>query len=232
MAVRGRSWGGKRAGAGRKRRGKPSVAHGMRPPHEAEHPLHITLRVLPNVPNLRKKRAFQAVKQALSLANSKGRHRHAFRITHYSVQSNHLHLIAEASDERKLSRGMQGLAVRIARRVNIAVARRGTVFESRYHARPLFTPREVRTALAYVLLNERRHLAANLGHTLPAWYFDPCSSAREFDGWRPYHGLSPPPRDPRDVTAPPQSRLLRSLWRRHGLIKPDEVPGISKPPIN
>ena len=204
----------------------------MRPPHEPEHPLHITLRVLPHVPNLRAKRAFKAVKHALRLANSKGRHRHGFRITHYSVQSNHLHLIAEASDERKLSRGMQGLAVRIARRLNIAVGRRGTVFESRYHARPLLTPREVRIALAYVLLNERRHLAANLGLTLPAWYFDPCSSALEFDGWRPYHGLSPPPSAPRDVTARPQSRLLRSLWRRHGLIKPDEVPGISKPPSN
>jgi REP element-mobilizing transposase RayT len=202
----------------------------MRPPHESEYPLHITLRVLPDVPNLRKKRAFSAVKQALRLANSKGRHRHAFRITHYSIQSNHLHLIAEASDEQKLSRGMQGLAVRIARRLNIAVARRGTVFESRYHARPLFTPREVRIALAYVLLNERRHLAANLDRTLPAWYFDPCSSAREFDGWRPYHGLSPPPPATRDVTATPQSRLLRSLWRRHGLIKPDEVPGTGQPP--
>jgi REP element-mobilizing transposase RayT len=197
-----------------------------------EHPLHITLRVLPHVPNLRAQHAFRAVKHAIRLANSKGRHRHTFRITHYSVQSNHLHLIAEANDERKLSRGMQGLAVRIARRFNIAVGRRGTVFESRYHARPLLTPRQVRTALAYVLLNERRHLAANLGRTLPAWYFDPCSSAREFDGWRPYHGLSPPPHGPRDVTATPQTQLLRSLWRRHGLIKPDEVPGLSQPPSN
>jgi REP element-mobilizing transposase RayT len=233
MAVRGRrrrNWGGRRPGAGRKRGGKPSVAHVARPPHEAEHPLHVTLRVLPHVPNLREKSAFKAIEHAVRLANRKGRHRHAFRITHYSVQNNHLHLIAEANDELKLSRGMQGLAVRIARRLNIAVGRRGTVFESRYHARPLFTPRQVRVAIAYVLLNERRHLAANLGRTLPAWYFDPCSSAREFDGWRPYHGLSPPPHAPRDVTAPPQSRLLRSLWRRHGLIKPDEVPGISTPP--
>lgn len=223
-----RSWGGRRQGAGRKRHGKPTVPHVTRPAHERQHPLHVTLRVLPGVPNLRAKRAFRAVKQALRLANSKGRHRRSFRITHYSVQSNHLHLIAEANDERKLSRGMQGLAVRIARRLNIAVARLGTVFASRYHARTLRSPRDVRNTLAYVLLNERRHLAAGLGLTLPPWYFDPCSSAREFDGWRAIHGLDPPAPPVRDVTAAPQSPLLTWRWRRHGLITPDEVPGRSK----
>jgi REP element-mobilizing transposase RayT len=31
-----------------------------------------------------------------------------FRVVHFSIQSNHLHLIVEATDEQSLSRGMQG----------------------------------------------------------------------------------------------------------------------------
>lgn len=220
-----RTWGGRRAGAGRPRRSKQSVAHAVRPAHSRHHPLHITLRVLAGVPNLRSKRAFKIVKKALGLANTHGKHHEHFYVTHYSVQSNHLHLVAEAADRERLSRGVQGLAIRVARRLNRALDRRGPVFAERYHARTLRTPREVRHALAYVLLNERHHLEAERGLTLPPWYFDPCSSAGEFDGWRPLHGLDPPPSPRRDVTAPARSFLLARLWRRHGLITPDEVPG-------
>jgi len=47
-----------------------------------------------------------------------GKERFGFRLVHFSVQSNHMHLIAEAEDARSLSRGMQALGVRIARAVN------------------------------------------------------------------------------------------------------------------
>jgi REP element-mobilizing transposase RayT len=225
LAFAFRKWGGVRRGAGRKRRGKRRVSHGARPGHSRHHPLHITLRVVDGLPSLRGKRAFQCIKRAFALANTQGKHREDFRVTHFSVQGNHAHLIAEASDRLHLSRGMQGLAIRVAKRVHRALERRGAVFAERFHARVLRTPREVRHALAYVLLNERRHLKAERGLTLPPWYFDPCSSAREFDGWRPVYGLAPPPEPVRDVTALPHAFLLRSLWRRHGLIVPDEVPG-------
>lgn len=220
-----RTWGGRRPGAGRPRRSKQSVPHEVRPEHSRHHPLHITLRVREGVPNLRGKLAYKVIKKAFGLANVRGKHHEHFRVTHYSVQSNHVHLVAEASNRERLSRGVQGLAVRIARRFNRALERRGPLFSERYHARALRTPREVRHALAYVLLNERRHLQAERGLTLPPWYFDPCSSAAEFDGWRSIHGLNPPPAPIRDVTVPPHSYLLRHLWRRHGLITPDEVPG-------
>jgi REP element-mobilizing transposase RayT len=201
------------------------VSHATRPWHFEQHPLHITLKVRRGVPSLRAKRTFKIVQQALRLANSKGRHRFHFRVTHYSVQGNHVHLIAEASDANRLSRGVQGLAVRIARRLNLALGRRGSVFSRRYHARSLRSARQVRNALAYVLLNEQRHLAAARGLTLPPWYFDSCSSAHEFDGWRPIYGLEPPPIAHRDITVAAQTVLLRSSWRKHGLISPDEVPG-------
>ena len=61
-----------------------------------------------------------------------------------------LHLVAESSDERALSRGMTGLAVRIARGLNRLWRRVGEVFPDRYHARILATPRAVRVALLYV----------------------------------------------------------------------------------
>jgi REP element-mobilizing transposase RayT len=208
---------------------RESVRHARRPPHFERFPLHITLRVLRGVPSLRSAPWFKVVKRALKLANARGRHRSEFRITHYSVQGNHLHLVAEASDADRLSRGMQGLAVRIARRLNRALGRRGRLFAERFYARALVTPREIRNVLAYVLLNEQRHLSAGRGLTLPPWYFDACSSAAEFDGWRRIAGLRPPPTPRRDVTVAPHSALLQSLWRQHGLIGPDEIPGRHSP---
>jgi hypothetical protein len=190
--------------------------------------LHVTLRVVDGLPSLRSKVAFKVVKKALALAKTRAKHREDFRVTHYSVQGNHVHLVADATDARRVSRGVQGLAIRVARRLNLALGRKGRVFAERYHSRPLKTPREVRHALAYVLLNERRHLAKERGLSLPPWYFDPCSSAVEFDGWRPHVGLPLPPLVKPDVTAPARTFLLRRLWRRYGLIAPDEVPSGSR----
>ncbi|MGZ6142405.1 MAG: transposase, partial [Myxococcales bacterium] len=82
-----------------------------------------------------------------------GGQRTKFRVVHYSVQGNHIHLVVEASDELALSRGMQGLAVRIARAVNRAASRKGRLFADHYFARELKTPAEVRRAVRYVLDN-------------------------------------------------------------------------------
>jgi hypothetical protein len=131
--------------------------------------------------------------------------------------SNHLHLIVEAKNRRALSRGMQGLLVRIARALNKLWDRRGSVFADRYHDRILKTPREVRVALAYVLRNAARHGLRFVG-------VDPFSSGQRFDGWeeRPPRGLADlaPP-----LLAKARSFLLRAGWRRHQLIRFTEVPG-------
>jgi len=96
---------------------------------------------------------FSAVRKALA----EGKQHFGFSLVHFSVQRDHLHLIAEASDRRALSRGIQGLSIRVARAVNRQLARKGRLFSDRYHARALKTPREVRFALRYVLLNARKH---------------------------------------------------------------------------
>jgi len=87
------------------------------------------------VPSLREQVVFQAVRSAFARAS-----RRAFRLVHYSVQTNQVHVIVEASDTERLSRGVQGLANRLVRRINGALRtarglRRGKVWKDRYHAR-------------------------------------------------------------------------------------------------
>src|ERR1700689_4807196 len=96
-------------------------------------------------------------------------------VVHFSIQSNHLHLIVEAANENALSRGMQGLSIRMARGAHRALGHGGTVFSDRYHAHQLETPRETWAALLYVLQNWAKHG--------PGGAFDPHSSAFWFDGW-------------------------------------------------
>ncbi len=148
------TWGGKRAGAGRKRKSLlRRVSHQRRPEHAARFPLHVVLRARQEAPGLRREQVFRAVRAALVA----GAARAGFRLVHFSVQGNHLHLVVEAVDKLSLSRGMQGLAVRIARAVNGAADRRGRVFADHYFARELKTPAEVRRAVRYVLDNSRLH---------------------------------------------------------------------------
>jgi REP element-mobilizing transposase RayT len=177
------------------------------------------------LPNLRSRRAFRVVREALGAARAG-----EARVCQYSVQSNHLHLVVEASDKAALSRGMQGLSIRLAKRLNRLFRRRGRVFADRFHMRSLKTPLEVRRALAYVLNNYRHHADAR-GPLLPLSFRDPCSSAAWFDGWDPEWIHPPPDRralqdelpqlEPGIVSA--RSFLLRRAWRRHGLLRPFDV---------
>src|SRR6185295_11134977 len=167
-------WGGRRRGAGRKLTPgrRPGVPHRARPRHAAAHPVHVTLRTVAAVRCLRSSRVYPAVRRALTAAS------HAnFRVIQFSVQDDHVHLIAEAEQARTLSGGVRGLAIRLARAVNRVLGRRGRVWGDRYHARALTTPRAVRHALVYVLMNFRKHQDAGTE-------FDPCSSAAWFAGWR------------------------------------------------
>jgi len=229
-----RTWGGARPGAGRKPNGKRAgVPHVGRQPFGRGQPLHITVRLREGLPSLRTRHAGRA----LFAAFAKAREHLGLRITHFSVQANHLHLLGEAPDRRTLSRAMQGLGIRIARCVNRVLVRRGSVLADRYHARALKTPLEVRRAILYVLNNYRRHLA-QAGARAPWDWVDPFSSADHFDGFRPLSQTGIPPfsrpraefslgRDPPVALA--RSWLLGTGWRRRGLIAVDECPG-PKPP--
>lgn len=225
-----RTWGGARPGAGRPRTGR-RVSHSKRERVSYHVPLHVTLRVVRGLPNLRTKRALRVVREALRAAR-----RGDAQVVQYSLQSNHLHLIVEASSARSLAERMQALSIRLAKRLNRLFGRRGRVFDDRFHSRLLKTPLEVRRALAYVLNNYRRHADVK-GPKLPLLFRDPFSSAAWFDGWAPDWVRAPP--DPRALTdpltgcdpgvAPARSFLLRRGWRRHGLMLPCEVAGGAAP---
>ena len=160
-----------------------------------------------------------------------GGHRDDFRVVHFNVLGNHLHLIIEAAGAPALARGMLGLNVRLARRINAVLGRTGSLLAQRYHARVLRTPREVRNAIRYVLLNGRHH-AAERGQVLARGWLDPFSSALWFDGWRDAFRTDAPwlralARTP-CPTAPPRTWLLTGGWRRGGGPIPiDDVPGPS-----
>ena len=154
LTLRQRGRGGARRNAGRKRGTR--VSHHRRDKLAARFPVHATLRVLPEVWNLRGRRCFRS----LCGAFAGGRARGGFRLVHFSVQGNHVHLVVEASDERALARGMQGLAIRMAKGLNREMKRGGPVFADRYHAHILRSLAEVRNAVAYVLGNFVHHLRA------------------------------------------------------------------------
>jgi putative transposase len=197
----GGTWGGARPGAGRKRSGGGAgPSHLPRAGHDARHPVHVTLRASPSVPSLRTKATFSVLARAINASI-----RVSFRVTHFSVQMDHLHLIVEADSSAALRRGLQGLTIRCAKAINRSIGRAGRVWSHRYHTHSLDSPTEVRRAVAYVLLNFRKHLRAAAG-------VDPRSSGVWFDGWTDPLPMPPTPR----LVALSHTWLGAVGWRRAG----------------
>ncbi|TMA74991.1 MAG: hypothetical protein E6J67_10335 [Deltaproteobacteria bacterium] len=181
--------GGKRKGAGRKLKApRPKVSHKARAQFDHAAVVLVTLHVATGVWNLRSKRCFGVIEQCFADA----RERFGLRIVEFSVLGNHLHLLVEADSSLALSRGMQGLAVRIAKALNHIMRRRGSVFEDHYHSRLLRSPTELVSAIAYVVGNHEHHYGPSRG-------VDPYSSLAC---------------DPARVLAKPLTWLIRTGWRR------------------
>ena len=225
VRARSNNWGGARSGAGRKPSlGRRRVEHRRRGFHASCHPLHVVLRS--KFRPLRSQFVFPTIRRALARAT---RARSDFRVVQFSVQHDHLHLIVEASGPVALSRGMQGLAIRVARAINRLTFRRGKFWSDRFFSRALTSPRTVRNALAYVLNNFRKHRVARTTR------IDPYSSAPYFQGFRDLsgvapchlpasrslplspHGLSPPVAVDVPVS-PARTWLARRGWQRGGAI--------------
>jgi putative transposase len=177
------------------------MAHRRRGEHDRRLPVHLTMRGCTGLPSFRAPRVFAAIREALAAASGDG-----FRVIQFSVQSDHLHLIAEADDRNALSSGTRGLAIRAARAINRVAHRQGRVWADRYHVRELTTPRETRHALVYVLFNFKKH------HPADPTRIDPCSSAPWFNDFR-----EPIPRliEPAPVHRP-KTWLARVGWQKAG----------------
>jgi REP element-mobilizing transposase RayT len=181
-------------------------------------PAHVTVRVQRDVPSLRSRRFLSEFQSRMRAGCERGE----FRVCHYSIQHDHVHFVVESAGKDALGRGMKSIGIRLARTVNRVFGRTGSVLFGRYHLRVLRTPREVRNALAYVLLNARRHWRKRHG-VAPPVALDLASSAAWFDGWK----RSPPKGEAASPTPVARARswLLREGWRRYGLVDPAEVPG-------
>jgi REP element-mobilizing transposase RayT len=99
-----------------------------------------------------------------------------FRLVHFAVLGDHIHLIAEVDSAARLSKAVQKITISLARLLNLdgvrtaggTLARTGTplrerrgwigkVFKDRYHVHHLVSPSEMTAALNYVLHNARQH---------------------------------------------------------------------------
>jgi REP element-mobilizing transposase RayT len=223
--------GGKRRGAGRPPKGaRAGSPHKERPFLHARYPVHVTLRVVAAAGNLRRRCAYQAVREA-TLTTAR---REDFRIIHLSIQRTHVHLLVEARDKAALASGMQGFQISAAKHLNAAISknkpgprRRGTVFPDRYHAEIITSPRQARHALSYVMCNFRKHEEDHV-EPMSVWTIDWFSSGISFPGWAEYGDAfflwrGPATYDPL-VVYQPSTWLLREGWKKAGAISYRDIP--------
>lgn len=178
------------------------------------------------VPSLRSQLGMRIVRKVVEKQKRRA-YKDGFQIVEHSLQKDHLHLIVEGTDKTSdaaatsaLRSGIAGFATSFARRLNNALGRRGKVWADRHHRRDITTPTEMRSVLAYVLLNHKKH-----GHRIPMEdAVDPYSSASSFEGWtKPVVARSETEPWPRP---PPRTWMLRVGWieRGGGLLDPNEEP--------
>jgi REP element-mobilizing transposase RayT len=214
---------------GRKRAEFGRTPHRARQVHNGRHPVHVTLRARQGLPSFR-----QQVIHALILrifnAQQKRAYGGAFQVVHFSIQSNHIHMIVEAEGgptplagtrrKNPLRSGVSGFLIAFARKLNRLLHRQGRVWDDRYHRHDLATPSEVKRGLRYVINNARKHGVVHIGYGA----FDLYSSAQDFDGWvEPLldYVQEPEPWSKRT----PRTWLLAKGWKRCGLLRLDETPG-------
>jgi REP element-mobilizing transposase RayT len=208
-------WGGKRRGAGRKPAGpRARVSHAKRPEHKARHPVHVTLRAKAGLPSFRQQRIYALIAQVIR-DQRRRRYKDVFRVVHFSIQSNHLHLIIEAdttAGSHPLRSGVSGLAIAIARRLNAMLKRKGKVWDDRFHRHDLTTPTETRRCLAYVFDNYVHHGERTFGEGV----LDAYSTAWLFEGWDKPHVLFSDEDRWRWPVCPAKTWLLTKGYAYHG----------------
>jgi REP element-mobilizing transposase RayT len=218
-----------RRGAGRKPSGpRAGSPHRKRPVIKPSHALHVVIRVVSQVGNMRRRSLYKAMRDATITAALRER----IRIVHVSIQRTHVHLLVEAEDATALARGMQGFQISAARNINTALGkgcqrRRGRVFSDRYHLTVITSPTQARHAIGYVLANWRKHGEDRDG-LASTWLVDPFSSGILFPDWQELEGRAVmwPWRDTYDplMVRRPQGWLLRAAWKLRGTISARAVP--------
>lgn len=141
--------GGRRPKSGRKRKHSKGVAHREREPVTHRTPVHINFKVKTYIRN---KDCLKILSKAIRNGRKMG-----LRIIHFSLQSNHIHLIIEPTSNDVLTRGMRSLTITFAKRVQKLKNLTGGIQLERYHLHVLKTLQEARNAVNYVVFNEQKH---------------------------------------------------------------------------
>jgi len=145
-------------------------------------------RIQRGLPSLRTPRALRRLERAFRL----GKERDGFALIHYSIQQDHLHLMVEVKNRRKLSKGLQALGIRLAKSLNAFWHRRkGNVFAERYFAAALEGWRQIWRTIRYVVNNGRKH-----GTWRKPRQADPYSSGPWYWPWRDSDNCRPLRRSP------------------------------------
>lgn len=136
--------GGRRVGAGRRRIHSNGVSHRVREKVSHRTPLHINFKYKAQIRN---KDSLRILKRAILNAR-----KHGLRVVHFSLQSNHVHLIIEAPNNLILTKGMRSLTVTMAMGL-----KKGRIQLERYHLHVLKSLRETKNAVEYVCFNKQKH---------------------------------------------------------------------------
>jgi REP element-mobilizing transposase RayT len=201
-------WGGKRKGAGRPNR-SGTASHTKRARIDFRKPLHITMRLKDQSVNLRTKAIFNSFVHAFRKAQVFG-----FHVIHFSLLSNHVHMVVEAKDNDCLERGTKSLHGRMGK--ILAKLSKGPAWHGRFHMHVLKTPTEVNRALKYVLLNYSKHdrILEHLDRFSSGRVFREWKSLLDINGLMKWQ-LDVPPLEPEDLgLSPPRSWLCRVGWLR------------------
>lgn len=137
-------WGGRRPGSGRQRKKSKGVSHSVRERVTAKNPLHINFKFRTHIRN---KDSLRVLKRAIKNAGT-----HGLRVVHFSMQSNHIHLIVESTSNEVLTRGMRSLTITFAKGL-----KKGSIQIERYHLHVLRSLKETKNAVHYVLFNQQKH---------------------------------------------------------------------------
>jgi REP element-mobilizing transposase RayT len=136
--------GGRRPGAGRKRIHSKGVSHLKRETVSKRSPQHINFKFKSFIRN---KDCLKLLKRSIQNAQKMG-----LKVIHFSLQSNHVHLITEAENNEVLTKGMRSLTITFSKGL-----KRGSVQIERYHLHVLKSLREAKHGIMYVLFNEQKH---------------------------------------------------------------------------
>ena len=159
-------------GPGRPKTGTTRMAHAKRPELGENTAVHVTMKCTRKVPNLRHRKKYALVRRAFAKVQKVA----GFRLVHFAVLGDHVHMLCEADSARHLSKGIQRITISMARSLNADGVRGagesldpkagpfrerrgwiGKIFADRYHEHVLSSPTEMARCLDYLFSNALKH---------------------------------------------------------------------------